>query len=226
MKKTRLTIIAVLLILPFIKTNAQEKAFNKYAIGFTSGTRGLGGEIITNLSKTLNLRASYSGYRHTESGENIENDVTIGYDAEGSIEALSLVVDYHLFKNSFKLIGGIVNHKFEVNAYTAPTSPFKFSDTKTFLPEELGSITAQVSYPNKWMPYLGLGFGNSLSEGKKVKLNASLGVLFSGSPELEMQGSGLILPTINQVIDIQEGLDEFGFFPILNIGVTFLLFKE
>lgn len=220
------TLTIVLLVLFCNNLKAQSKTFNKFSVGFTTGTTGFGGEVATNISKKLNLRFGVSGFKYSDNGQEVDDNVTVGYEADAAVNAISLLVDYHPFKNSFKIIGGLVRNQFEVNGLAAALTPYVFNNNKTFSPERVGSVTAKLNYPNTVMPYLGLGFGNSLSDGKALKLNLSLGVLYSGSPELQMQGTGLISSTINQVVKLQDGLNEFGWYPMLNLGISYQLQKK
>lgn len=218
-----LTILLLFSITPTL--SAQTKPFKKFSVGVTAGTRGIGGEITTNLTKKINLRLAAAGFNYSDSGEEVDDDLTIGYEGEASINTLSFMVDYHPFNRRFKLIGGVVRNNFELTAFAAPTEPYEFNDEKTFSPERLGSLSARVTYPNEWMPYFGLGFGNSLSKGIPIKLNMSLGLMYSGAPELRMEGSGLIAPTIDQVVNFQDGLNEFEWFPVFKLGLSFRVIK-
>ncbi len=220
---------ALIIMLFFLLPNnlkAQSKTFNKFSVGFTAGTTGFGGEVATNISKNLNLRFGLSGFKYSDNGQEVDDNVTVGYEADAAVNAISLLVDYHPFKNSFKIIGGLVRNQFEVNGIAAAITPYVFNNDRTFSPDRVGAVTAKLNYPNTIMPYLGLGFGNSLSGSKALKFNLSLGVLFSGSPELEMQGTGLISPTINQVVNLQEGLNEFGLYPMFNLGISYQFLKK
>lgn len=227
--KSSIFFYALITMLFFLLPNnlkAQSKAFNKFSVGFTAGTTGLGGEFATNISNKFNLRFGLSGFKYSENGQEIDESVTVGYEADATVNAISLLVDYHPFNSSFKIIGGLVRNQFEVNGLAAALTPYVFNNNRTFSPERVGSVTAALNYPNTIMPYLGLGLGNLLSGSKALKFNLSLGVLFSGSPELEMQGTGLISPTINQVVNLQEGLNEFGLYPMFNIGISYQFLKK
>ncbi len=223
--KNQLAFILFLFIFPF-KLASQTDSFNKFSIGLTGGTTGFGGEVATNISKKVNLRFSITGFSYSEKGEEADENITFGYEAKGSIGALALLLDYHPFNSSFKLIAGVVKNNFEINGFSTALTPYEFNSDRTFSPERVGSISALLTYPNTYMPYLGFGFGNSLSKGSAIKLNLSLGVLYSESPKLEMEGTGLISPTINQIKNLQEGLNEFGWYPMLNLGVSLQLFKK
>jgi hypothetical protein len=222
------TIACITMVISLALTStlkAQVKPFKKFSVGVTAGTRGIGGEVATNLTKNINFRVALSGFSYSDSGEEVDEDLTIGYEGDASINALSFMVDYHPFNRGLKLVGGLVRNNFELNAFATPTEPYEFNEDKTFSPERLGSISARVRYPNQWMPYFGIGFGNSLAKGLPIKLNMSLGLLYSGAPELQMEGSGLIAPTVDQVVNFQQGLNEFEWYPVFKLGLSFRIIK-
>lgn len=76
------------------------------------------------------------------------------------------------------------------------------------------------------MPYIGFGFGNPVAEGSAVKLNISLGLMYSGNPTLDMIGEGLVAPTVDHVINFQEALDEFPWFPVLKLGLSIRIINK
>ncbi|WP_439129328.1 hypothetical protein [Polaribacter sp.] len=225
-KKILKSVIFITLLNLNYSLNAQSNNFNKFSIGFTAGTTGLGGELATNISTKFNLRLVVSGFNYSDNGQEVDNSVTVGYEVDGKVNSIALLVDYFLFNNKFRLIGGIVRNQFEINGNAAAITPYVFDANRTFSPDRVGSVSAVVNYPNEYMPYLGLGYGNALSKGNALKLNLSLGLLYSGSPELIMQGTGLISPTINQVASLQQGLNEFGWYPMLNVGISYQLLKN
>ncbi|MDZ7771655.1 MAG: hypothetical protein U5K31_02790 [Balneolaceae bacterium] len=67
---------------------------------------------------------------------------------------------------------------------------------------------------------MGLGFGNPVQGSRALGLFVRLGVMYTDAPRFDMQGEGLIAPTANQDEDIEEGLQDFKWYPVLNLGFS------
>jgi hypothetical protein len=96
-------------------------------------------------------------------------------------------------------------------------------DGRVYEPERLGSLNAMIEYPNKLAPYIGVGFGNAIGDGSKLKLNMQIGAMYTGAPELRMTGTGMIAPTADNQPSFQKGLNEFNWYPMFNIGLSYRL---
>mgnify|MGYP000096466863 CR=1 FL=1 len=80
----------------------------------------------------------------------------------------------------------------------------------------------EVDYKSKWVPYAGIGIGNPFSEGRRIKLNAELGFMYTNSPRVSMKGFGEISDTANKAEDIEDALSSFKFYPVLNVGISYI----
>lgn len=214
----------LLLFISSPELSAQIRPAKKFAIGIDAGTTGIGGELTTNLTKKLNVRFGISAFNRSESGVYDEDEPAIAYDGSLSINNISLLVDYYPFTRGLKLSAGFYKNAFEVTANAEPNESYEING-KVFSPDRLGSLQATVVYPNEIMPYIGIGFGNPLAKGLPIKLNMSLGLMYSGAPELTMVGEGFISPTIDQAVNFQDGLNEFEWFPVFKLGLSFRVIK-
>jgi len=232
-KKTVLISIAcismLLLTLTTSDLQAQLIPGKKVAVGFNAGTTGFGGEVTTSLTNKINLRLAYNTLNFSESGVYDDDDPSIGYTGNLSQTNFSLLADYYPINRGFKFTAGLYLQNFDITANATPNESYFLNEgqdnEKEFGPERLGSLDVLVTYPNSVMPYLGVGFGNPLAKGLPVKLNMSLGLMYSGVPELTMTGAGLISPTTDQAINFQEGLNEFAWFPVFKLGLSFRVIK-
>lgn len=201
-----------------------QKPASRFAIGFNGGTVGAGADITTNITKKLNLRIGYHAFSYSDSGTYDDDEPAIGYSGELSQSNISFLADFYPMNRGLKFTAGVYIQNFEITANASPSESYTIfegqSNEKEFGPERLGTIDALVTYPNSVMPYFGIGFGNPVAKGSALKLNMSLGLMYSGAPELTMSGSGLIAPTVNQAIDFQEGLNEFEWFPVFKLGLS------
>lgn len=196
-------------------------AQKKLAIGVNGGTYGVGGELTYRLSDRINARAGYHAitYSHSDS----YNDLEVGIDYTGNLDVsnIALMVDFFPFKKVLKLTAGVYLMDWNINGNAIPNEAYEFDDTHSFEPERLGTLTADVSYPDGPAPYVGFGFGNQVAKGLPLKMIIDIGAVYTGAPQVTMTGSGLIAPTSDNAQSIQEGLNEFEWYPVARVGFSF-----
>lgn len=195
-------------------------AQKKLAIGINGGSTGIGGEITYRLNDRLNVRAGYHTLNYTQTGS--YDDLEVGIDYDGSLEtkSLSAFVDFYPFKKFLKLSAGIFSLDWAIDGVALPNESYEFED-REFSTERLGSLDANIQYPEGIAPYLGLGFGNQVASGIPLKLIIDIGVIKTGAPEITMNGTGMIAPTADNAISFQEGLNEFEWYPVVKLGLSF-----
>ena len=182
-----------------------------FGLGVKVGTTGLGIDVAKNIAPTLDARVGYSGG-------------SIGYDASTSaasysgdikLSNLNALLDFHPLGPLFRISGGLIFNK---NKYEATGTPNG----------QPGSFNATVESGKSAAPYLGIGFGNVAGMG--VNFYADLGVMFMGTPKATISAncSGLsgaqCTALQNQVAteqqNLQDKLDRFKAYPVLNVGLT------
>jgi hypothetical protein len=149
-----------------------------------------------------------------------DDEPSIAYNALADITSVGALVDYFPFKRGLKISAGLFYHDFSINGEATPNEDYVMGD-KTFSPEKLGSLTANVDYKSKLVPYAGIGLGNPLAAGSALKLSLELGAMYTNSPRVTMQGEGMIAPTANQGKDFENGLQDFKFYPVINLALTY-----
>jgi hypothetical protein len=180
-------------------------------VGVRIGTTGLGIDVSRNILPTLDARVGYSGgswgYDSSTSGASYTGDI--------KLSNLNALLDFHPLGPLFRLTGGVIFNK---NKYEATGTPNG----------QAGSFNATVESGKTAAPYLGVGWGNVAGMG--VNFYADLGVMFMGTPKASISAncsglSGAQCTTLqNQVAteqqNLQDKLDRFKAYPVLNIGVT------
>jgi hypothetical protein len=164
----------------------------------------------------VRLRGSYLPYSYDDEFE--DNDVTANATADLTLGGPEARIEWHPFKTAFNVAGGFLINVTEVDADVIPTKPFEYSDTKTFSPEKLGTLSATVSYPTV-APYFGIGFGDALDNRWSVLVE--LGAYYTGSPEVEMEGTGLLAPTAGNASILNEGVESFVLLPHVAFGLSY-----
>ncbi|MEM9665044.1 MAG: hypothetical protein AAF970_08930 [Bacteroidota bacterium] len=203
-----LNLIALLLALP-----AQAQT----GVTVRVGTFGPGLEVSQAFGSQLSLRAGASLFRYSRN-DVLQDEVDVEVSTDAQVGAGNLVLDWHPFKNGFRLSTGVYYNAFGVESQIVPIESYTIDD-REFAPERLGSLTAELDYGSKFSPYLGLGLGHP-ARGKRVGLLFDLGVLYAGSPTLNLEGEGMIGPTANHEATLNEGIESFQFYPVMSLGLS------
>lgn len=155
-------------------------------IGLRAGTLGFGVEGIYSLSKYFNVRAQGNFFNYETEVD--EDDVS--YDGELDFKTLGLLVDWHPFKGSFRVTGGVYknDNRIDLNA-TCPNEGCEVGDlTITTTGNQDGRITGAVNFKST-SPYAGFGWGNAM-KGWPVHFAFDIGVLFQGAPQFNLAATG------------------------------------
>lgn len=205
-KMTGLGLIVLLVTLPL---TAQSD-------GFAVGTRaslytifpGYGVELALPIDDKTNFRLTL------DSGSaNANLDVSGDSLATGvNTNATSAFVDWQVFGGNFRVTGGYV-----VNSNSAT-----FSGTGTFgQPIPSTTIGGTIDFDNS--PYVGIGLGNPVKNGRGLSFSVDAGVLIQGTPAIAITNQGgLSNPQKTQVEnDIQNSLNQLPVLPVFSLGVAY-----
>ena len=198
-------------------------------------TLGLGGSVVRKIVPQLNARAGVNAFGV---GFDLE-DTDATYEADLNLFNVSTLVDYHPIKSSgLRLSGGLIFGDNNVEGTATPTfSELEGTDTieigdQTFNAEDLASVDADFDLTSSVAPYLGVGWGNPVSGNKGLGFWANLGVVFGGSPEVNITpNTAEGLPTqVEQEIedavareteDLEDELDFISVYPVLSLGLSY-----
>lgn len=216
MNTKRIAITGLFLAMLFVPAGLLQA---QMSIGVKAGSTGAGGEFTYSLNNKFNVRFAGSTFSYTYSGTE-DMDPAVGYDVDGTVTSLGLTADYFPFKKFLKLSLGVHYHDFEVNGLVTPVEAYEV-EGKVFSPEKLGQLTAVVNYENKVVPYAGIGFGNPVAAGFPIRFTLDIGAFYTQAPKINMVGEGMIAPTANQGQDFEDGLSDFKFYPVINLGISF-----
>lgn len=199
-----------------------------WAIVPEASTLGLGGQVVRKVSPNLNARVGVNAFGLGFDLEETETE----YDADLNLFNVSTILDYHPSKGSgFKLSGGLVftNNNIEGTASTDET--IEIGD-REFSAEELGSVDADIEISRDVAPYIGLGWGNAVGENKRFGFWFNAGVMFGGSPNVDVRpniNDGVpesVVTEINQAAeqeeeDLEDELDFISIYPVLSLGISY-----
>ncbi|MCH8011497.1 MAG: hypothetical protein IIA61_06055 [Candidatus Marinimicrobia bacterium] len=218
LKKT-LTICAVAIVA--ISQIAFAKNF-AVAIGARVSSLGVGVEVTSSIPfiPNLNTRVGLNTFSFSSSGE--EADLEIKYDVDLTLKSLSGILDWYPFGGGFRLSTGAVLNQNELGLIITPTAEYTIGP-KTYTSADLGILTGTIDF-DKLAPYVGIGWGNAVREGKRLGIVFDIGGMYQNSPHIAMSATGLIAPTAEQAPDIEEKLAGWTGYLIISLGLTFKLF--
>jgi len=193
------------------------------AIGAKASTLGFGVDLTGRLSRELNVRAALHplpsfSYTGTESDVEYEFDVQLLSATAG--------LDWHPGGGGFHLSGGFLLNRNEVDAVGRAAGSYDIGGN-SYSGAQVGSLRGTLGFKDL-SPYAGIGFGNAVSPDKKVGIGLDLGVVFSGSPTVELTASGPISGNAqfqrdldSEEQDLRKDLSEFKYYPIVSLVITY-----
>lgn len=210
-------IVLLGLALLFFAATAPSSSAQNVALGVQAGTMGPGIQAHINAGEKLNVRlgGNLISYSRTDQYTDESEGITLEAKSDINLGSMMAVIDFHPTGGAFRFTGGLFYNGNDFSTRVISLDDYVFSETKTFSAERLGELSGDFQWPN-WNPYLGLGFGNGPE--KAVSFQFDLGVLYTGSPTLDLEGTGFIAPTANQDAQINEGIESFQFYPYLSLG--------
>lgn len=182
---------------------------------FRVGTEGIGVGLTTGLAPTVNARVDVHYFTYSTDGNEVVDDISVDYDAEGDLFFVSALADWHPFRNAFRVSGGAVYNGLEGRGGVVPVEDIEVG-RNTFTPEEVGELNIDVSFGSKIAPYFGIGVGNPL--GKRLGFLFDLGVIYAGSPDVNIDATEMLTPTESEAAQIEENLEWVQWYPVLSLG--------
>lgn len=195
-------------------------------------TLGLGGHVVTRITPQINARVGINAFGLGLEIDDETSDISANYDADLKLFNVSTIADYHPFRSSgFKFSGGLVFNNNNVEGTATTDEEIEIGDV-TFDASELGSVDVDVEVTRSVAPYLGIGWGNAVAANQGLGFWLNLGVMFGGSPEIE------ITPNINDNVpqstvdeintavaeeekDVEDELDFISIYPVGSLGISY-----
>jgi hypothetical protein len=223
------------------------KPFEHLSVSVNAGTLGAGVQIAAPVNQHLSLRTGLMmlkyAYKYDYDGE-----ITIsGYsgkvppvemEAKANMVNGLLLADVFPFRNRrIHVTGGFyvgTSDIIKVSAL-AEIDPDRIIEVGDVMirPEEgiSGKVAAQLE-TSAFKPYLGIGFGSSVTKRKRVGFKFELGAMFHGSPKIVVTEGVLVnkdeilnLETVSDELNnFNKYLKRFSVYPVLNFQLNFRAF--
>ncbi|UTH74796.1 hypothetical protein [Chromobacterium sp. IIBBL 290-4] len=200
----------------------------QYSFGVGAGTTGFDLTGSWSILDNVNLRATLSDFNYNHNG-NFGSGVQ--YQGKFKLFQAGLLADYFPFDSEFRFSAGLVlvNTKLNLNGNPDGTGSYTFNGN-TYTSGQVGTATGQAKWDKPGL-YLGLGYGNSLSE-KGWSVGGDLGLIYTGKPTTTLSaacGSSLSAAQCQQLqsdvaadqATVQNDVNKYKIWPVGRISVNY-----
>jgi hypothetical protein len=193
----------------------------RYAVSAKTSTLGLGGEFTTAVTSNINARVGINALDVDFDDQEIENvDFDLGID----LSSYSVLADWYVFDNSFRLSGGIISMDNEVDLEARGPSGEKveIGDVE-YDWNQIGSLSGSIE-SDEVAPYVGIGWGNPLTHSRRWGFTCDFGVAFTSSPDVTITATSDIKPAgFDEELaklkgDIEDFFDKFKLYPVIAVS--------
>jgi hypothetical protein len=217
--RMKLSAILLLILSVLVFCGAGCTDTGKYAISGKASTLGLGGEFTTAVTPNINARVGYNMLDIDFDDEEIED---VEFDVGVDLSSFSALADWYVFNGSFRISGGIISMDNEIDLEARPTKDIEIGDVE-FTPEEVGYLYGSIESDDV-APYVGIGWGNPLTAGRRWGFICDFGVAFTDSPDVTLDARGGTNPPeldeelAKQKADVEDFFDEFKLYPVIALS--------
>ena len=170
---------ALLVLAAAVASPALAEEANGWRVGAHGGTAGVGASAAWDFHDKLAVRAIANRFNYDR------KETVSGKRYKGKLELANfgLLLDWHPFDNGFRVSGGAILNRNEINARANAADGFKIGEN----PYGRGNLDAKVDFRN-FAPYLGVGYDGG--RGKKgFSFFAEAGAMFQGKARLTGKGN-------------------------------------
>ena len=191
----------------------------RYAVSGKASTLGLGGEFTTAIKPDINVRVGYNMLDIDFDDEEIED---VEFDVGVDLSSFTALLDWYVFNGSFRLSGGFISMDNEIDLKARPTENIEIGDVY-FTPDEVGYLYGSIEN-DEVVPYVGIGWGNPLTAGRRWGFTCDFGVAFTSSPDVTLDARcGSNPPELDdelakQIDDIEDFFDDFRLYPVIALN--------
>jgi len=199
-------------------------ADNNFGFGVKAGTLGLGVEGTWRPLPYLDLRFGANQYDYSDTG----TQAGVVYDSELNLDTLYLTGNFRFPLSPFRVTAGVYSNGNEINAVSGDNGAIIIIGGDPFPSDAVGTLSTRA-YFGSTSPYLGVGYDFSLFG--KVGLNLDFGVLWQGSPSVDLAADGILAgdPTFQAALEaerleLEDEASDYKAWPVISLGfvVNFL----
>jgi hypothetical protein len=199
-------------------------ADNALGFGVKAGTLGLGVEGTWRPLPYLDVRFGANQFDYSDT----RSETGVVYDAELNLDNYYVTGNFRFPLSPFRVTAGLYSNGNEVNAVSGDNGAIIFIGGDPYPADAVGTLSARGSFDST-SPYVGVGYDFSLFG--KVGMNLDFGVLWQGSPQVEITSDGFLSgnPTFEASLEaerqeLEDNLSDYKVWPVVSLGfvVNFL----
>jgi len=187
------------------------------------GTLGYGAELNLGLTDSLGARIGVNAFNYKYNA----NVSSVNYDLKLQLQTISALADWYPLQGSFRASAGVLYDGNKANLTGNPTGVTYTINGNPYTTTDIGSLQATMSF-SKLAPYFGIGWGNPTAKNKGWGVVTDLGVIFQGSPKIDLTVTcTATCPTTLQSdaeaerVKMESDLSKFKWWPVASIGISY-----
>lgn len=202
------------------------------AVTARAGTLGGGAELTVGLSPQWNVRLGGNAFNYTDDRREVSG---IFYDATAHLRTATALLDFHPGGGGFRLSAGAIYNDTRIDGNSLVPASGVYDIGGVPVPASLvGTLDGQIKF-DPVVPYAGLGWGNAVGPGRRVRFAADLGVIFQGRGKATLTpripaGSPLNDPVAREALqvlldreqaEIEKDVADYTVYPVVSIGISY-----
>jgi len=196
----------------------------RFAVGLTAGSDGIGGDLQYSLNRYLVLRGRGTWLEATYTG----NSNSLHYSGRFDLSEGGGFVDIHPFANAFTVSVGAVSGPRRVDLSASYRTSVAYQG-QTLTPVQLGTVGGAATL-SPTAPFVGLGFDNTFTTRSRIGFKFLAGVAFSRQLQVELHPTSGLATVYPQIIEpdliqteqeIRKDGDILSTYPQVSAGLTF-----
>jgi hypothetical protein len=196
----------------------------RFAVGLTVGSDGIGGDLQYSLNRYLVLRGRGTWLNATYTSDSN----SLHYSGKFDLSEGGGFVDIHPFANPFTLSVGAVSGPRRVELSAAYRTGITFQG-QTVTAAQLGTVGGEATLSST-APFVGLGFDNTFTTRSRIGFKLLAGVAFSRKLDVELHPTSGLATVYPQLIEpdlvqteqeIRKDGDILSTYPQVSAGLTF-----
>ena len=216
MKRFALFALLAALVLPGV-AQASDIGLEAHA-----STLGIGGELNYSLNSYFTTRLDFNRYNYSYTGTKEQ----IAYDFDLHLKSYAWMVDWHPFAGSFRVTGGVFSNKNEIDAVAVPQGSYTING-HTYTAAQVATLYGTIGF-DPTVPYLGFGWSSNGTTGSGFGVSLDLGVLFQGSPKVQLNATGAVSTQSQfkqdlaaEQVKVQNDVNSYKTYPVVTVGVSY-----
>jgi len=201
---------------------AQDISTNRWAVGVSVGTDGLGGDLKYSVNRNIVLRLRGDGlnFNHSLNSDGIHYSGKIKFGTGGGF------VDWHPLANGFLLSAGVIGGQREVDLNGVASGNVSI-DGHPYTAAQIGTVYGRAKLPSA-AGFLGLGYDSTFVHRSPIGFSVLAGFQLSGQSKVQLTPTGLLASTPQLQSDlaseenrIRRDLNFTQTYPAVSVGLSY-----